>query len=328
MILHRNGLMTYRSEILTYRVQPGWLLLVGWLSIAASNCVAWSQSESEPTGATVTVPRVLVTPISETEVPAQVPGVLAAVSMQVGDMIEAGAVLARVDDAEARMTEGLAEVALEIAEIEAAGEPLIEAAEAAYEVAKNNLRRAEESLENFRRSISQAELDDYRLKATEAKTFLWQQRRDVEVAGLTRRLRRQELELASDLTRRHSIVAPVGGMVKAVERELGEWVVPGQSIVTILRLDRLRCVGFIAADLVSEAPRRASLVGRDATLFIPAPDDTAARRFSGTVTFVDPEIEPESDQVRVWVEIENEDLRLRPGDRGTLEIDWPAAAGR
>jgi RND family efflux transporter MFP subunit len=305
------------------------------VSVAVSS---WSLSYAQPPGdradgrssgfaLPVEVPRVLVTPISETEIPARVAGVLAETVIRVGDMVQGGAVLGHIDDAEAKMAEGLAEVELGIANVLAQAEPLVEAAEVAYEVAQNNLRRAEESLANFGKSISQAEMDDYRLKATEAKTALWEQRRGVEVAVLTQRLRRQQFELARDATGRHQIVSPVTGMIKEIDREVGEWVVPGQTIARVIRLDRLRCVGFLPADRVRNGYGPDAIIGRDAEFYVP--DKVAgASRFKGTIVFLSPEIDPESDQIRVWVEVDNPDLRLRPGDRGTLVLDWPKPLNR
>ncbi len=271
----------------------------------------------------VVVPRVLVTAISDTEVPAQVAGVLAEVAAREGTIVAQGDTLARVDDAEARMTEALAEIEMAIAEKQASATPLVEAAEAAHEVAKSNLRRAEESLANFGRSISQAEMDEYRLRATETKTSVWEQRHKIEIAGLTHRHRRQQLDLAQDRSQRHRVLAPVNGMVKEVPREVGEWVIPGQPIARIIRLDRLRCVGFLAAETIRLHEGDAELVGMEATLFVPSIEAPDAKTFRGTLTFLDPEIEPESDQIRIWVEVENVGLKLRPGDRGTLVLDFP-----
>lgn len=279
--------------------------------------------ESTPADAsdTLLIPRVLVTPISEIEVPAQATGALAEVLVKVGDLVEAGTLLARIDDTEAAMAEGVAEVEWEIAGKQAEGLPLVQAAEEAAEVARRNLARAEQSLKDFRRSISEAEMDDYRLKATEAKALLWERRQVLEIARLNHQLRAKQLDQAKDQTRRHQIVSPAKGMVKEIVRDTGEWMIPGQPLARVLTLDRLRCVGFLPADRVRDLEDPSAWLGLEATLWVPSADDPQARRFAGKITFLDPEIEPESDQVRIWVEIDNADLKLHPGDRGTLRID-------
>lgn len=299
-----------------------------WL---CGSLLGWSVAQAED-GASglarepLVVPRVLVIPISEIEVPAKATGTLSEISVRVGDLVEAGALLARVDDTEARMAEGLAEVEWEIAGKQAEGLPLVQAAEQAAEVAERNLARAEQALANFGRSITQAEMDDYRLKATETKASLWERRQSLEIAMLNHQLRARQLDLARDQTRRHQVLSPAKGMVKELAREAGEWVIPGQPVVRVIRLDRLRCVGFVPAARVRNSDAPATWIGRRATLLVPSAEDPEARQFVGQVTFLDPEIEPESDQVRLWVEIDNADLRLHPGDRGTLRIDWAAGS--
>lgn len=277
---------------------------------------------------TIEVARVLVTAISETEVPAREAGVLAEVLVQEGDVVEQGMQLAKIDDAEARILEAAAQLEAAIAAKQSQAEPLVEAAEAAHEVALRNLQRAEESLATFGRSISQAEMDEYRLAATEAKTLVWERRREREIAELQHQLHLQQWELARARRERHAITAPLAGLVKEVHRQRGEWVTPGQPVARILRLDRLRCVGYLDADLARTRWAGGELSGREAVLYVPSAADPQARQFTGKVTLLGPEIEPESDQVKIWVEIDNPERQLRPGDRGTLRIDWPAPPSR
>lgn len=276
----------------------------------------------------IEVARVLVTAISETEVPAREAGVLAEVLVQEGDVVEQGMQLAKIDDAEAQILEAAAQLEAAIAAKQSQAEPLVEAAEAAHEVALRNLQRAEESLATFGRSISQAEMDEYRLAATEAKTLVWERRREREIAELQHQLHLQQWELARARRERHAITAPLAGLVKEVHRQRGEWVTPGQPVARILRLDRLRCVGYLDADLARTRWAGGELSGREAILYVPSAADPQARQFTGKVTLLGPEIEPESDQVKIWVEIGNPERQLRPGDRGTLRIDWPAPPSR
>ena len=43
-------------------------------------------------------------------------------------------------------------------------------------------------------------------------------------------------------------------------------------------------------------------------------------QFPGVLRFVSPEVSPVDGRVRIWAEIENPDLLLRPGVRGSLAI--------
>jgi macrolide-specific efflux system membrane fusion protein len=48
------------------------------------------------------------------------------------------------------------------------------------------------------------------------------------------------------------------------------------------------------------------------------PDSRDAGYFEGPLRFISPEIDPVSKQVRVWAEIDNRELKLRPGQQGQL----------
>ena len=99
-----------------------------------------------------------------------------------------------------------------------------------------------------------------------------------------------------------------------VYRNHGEWVKPGEPVVRILRLDRLRVEGFLKSrDLTP------GLQGRTVKLVVDLPGD-AGREFLGKISFVDPEVDPVNSQVRVWVEVQNQDLRLRPGMQAKMII--------
>lgn len=82
----------------------------------------------------------------------------------------------------------------------------------------------------------------------------------------------------------------------------------------IIRLNRLRAEAFLASKTLP-----LDLVGRPARLVIDVPGK-APVSFEGKLVFVSPEIDPVNGQVRVWAEIDNHDLSLRPGQTGTLVI--------
>ncbi len=101
-------------------------------------------------------------------------------------------------------------------------------------------------------------------------------------------------------------------------RHQGEWVEPGQTIARILRLDRLRAEGLVGGNEVS-----GDMQGRKATLTVDI--DGHPMEFTGTVTFVSPEVDPVNGQVRIWAEVENPQFKLRPGLHGSMIIS-PAAS--
>jgi macrolide-specific efflux system membrane fusion protein len=114
--------------------------------------------------------------------------------------------------------------------------------------------------------------------------------------------------------RQRRIIAPIGGIVTQVNRQRGEWVQPGQPIVRILRLDQVRAEGLASAHEVD-----GQLLGRPVKLTVELGQKPV--EFSGKVVFVSPEVDPVNGQVRVWAEIDNRELKLRPGQHGSLTIE-------
>ena len=134
-----------------------------------------------------------------------------------------------------------------------------------------------------------------------------QAQRDAASAVSNQKIKENDCKAAQEKLDRHRISAPIAGVVVRVYRNRGEWVKPGEPVVRILRLDRLRAEGFLKSrDLTP------GLQGRTVKLAVDLPGD-AGREFLGKISFVDPEVDPVNSQVRVWVEVQNQDLRLRPG---------------
>ena len=116
---------------------------------------------------------------------------------------------------------------------------------------------------------------------------------------------------------RHTIAAPFRGVVVQVMRHRGEWVKPGDVVARILRLDRLRAEGFLKMQSSNE-----DLSGCPARVLVDLPA-ASGTEFPGKVVFVDLEIDPVNAQTRVWVEIENRGLQLRPGMRARVVLEPP-----
>jgi macrolide-specific efflux system membrane fusion protein len=91
-------------------------------------------------------------------------------------------------------------------------------------------------------------------------------------------------------------------------------VEPGEDVARIVRIDRLRAEGF------SDARKtRSDWVERPVTIHVQL-GSTEPEAFSGKIVFVSPEIDPVNGQIAIWAEIDNPDLLLRPGLRGTMTI--------
>ena len=152
------------------------------------------------------------------------------------------------------------------------------------------------------------------MAADKAELEIEQAVHDQETAELTSRLKETEMKLAQQAIDRRAIVSPISGMVVQVNSQRGEWVQAGKTVIRVLRLDRLRVEGFVPSQRLA-----GDLVGRKVTLTVDLPDKPAVE-FTGSVVFVSPEIDPVNQTVRVWAEIDNSKLLLRPGLRGKVTI--------
>jgi RND family efflux transporter MFP subunit len=262
----------------------------------------------------VDIPSMLIKLVEQVDVPARETGLLAAVNASEGQIVAAGALLAQIDDTEARLAAERAQIELAVARRNAANNISVRFAKKSVEVAKAELQRSLESVKKYPKSVSDSELDRLRLLVEKGSLEVEQAEHEFSVAAFTQQIRANDCEAAQAKVNRHRIVAPISGVVVQVHRRLGEWVKPGETVLRILRLDRLRAEGFLKAADVSP-----DLQGRSVKLIVALPNAPAAE-FAGKIIFLDPEIDPVNAQVRVWVEVQNEGLRLRPGMRAKMTL--------
>ena len=261
---------------------------------------------------------------------------------------------ARTAVAEAEAASEKARFELEIAKKKADSNIAVRYAVKAAKLADAEWQRAIGARKEFRDSVSQNEIEHLQLASEKAHLDVEQSEQDAQTAGLSRQVKqsdvtalglpvkRRELELkqaedgaqiasitqhlrehdvavAQRELERRAIKSPLAGVVVQILRHKGEWVVPGDKVVRVLRIDRLRVEGFIAArDL------HRSLHGAPAMVTVTLPNQQPVE-VRGKVVFVSPEIDIVNQQVLVWAEIENAGPQfvLRPGMKATLAIELP-----
>jgi macrolide-specific efflux system membrane fusion protein len=262
----------------------------------------------------IEVPSIVLRAIDHVEVAASEYGKLSEAPARPGDRVERGTLLARIEDAEAQSERNKADLQLRIARQKAGNAVDLKFAQKSHEVDKAELRRGQESLQRFPGSISASEMDRLRLSMERSELAVEQARHDRELAGHEAGVLEEELRIAESRLERRRIVSPIDGVVVEVKRQAGEWVQPGQTVARVLGLDRLQAEGFVTV-------RQTALlrVGAPATLTVVLPDERTAQ-FKGQVTFLSPEVDPVTNEVRVHVEVENTRHELKPGFRGRLII--------
>jgi macrolide-specific efflux system membrane fusion protein len=290
-------------------------------TIIAAACVLAAASSSvaaSPSTASLHVDSVVLTLIDQVDLAAREAGALEQIAVREGQTVENGALLARLDDTDAVLSLDKAKLEREIADKEANDDIKLRFAKKALEVATAEEQRAIESSQKFSKSVSQTELDELRLTKQKAGLEVEAAAQDREIARLTAKLKENAVETANNNVAHRRIVAPLGGMVVQIKRQRGEWVQPGDVVVRIVRLDRLRAEAFINAHEIG-----GDLVGRPVTLTVDLPG-AARSQFHGKIVFVNPETNPVNGQSRVWAEIENPQQILRPGLSGSMTIEEAA----
>ncbi|MGP1345932.1 MAG: efflux RND transporter periplasmic adaptor subunit [Phycisphaerales bacterium] len=181
------------------------------------------------------------------EVASREPGLVAELNFEPGDLIEAGAVIARLDDTllaieKARLASDLL-----------AREAEIEEREAELAQAQSDLQRVE-TLDRAG-GANERELTQARTDVRAALARLERTRADAEVARVEQRRIEQRLE---DMV----IRSPYNGQITSKQTEVGQWVSTGDPVVGLVWLDS------VDAYLDVPEPFIAPLTSADATVTI------------------------------------------------------------
>src|SRR6185436_4268465 len=111
----------------------------------------------------------LVKLADQLDVPARQAGTIAQFEVQEGVRVKEGAVLARVEDTEAKFAEERAKVELQIATQNAVSDVAVRSAERTLVAAVAEMKRAEEARTKLRDLVTENEMDKLRLTADQAR---------------------------------------------------------------------------------------------------------------------------------------------------------------
>jgi multidrug efflux pump subunit AcrA (membrane-fusion protein) len=246
--------------------------------------------------------------IETTSVSAQATGMISLLDIKEGAKVQTGQVLGKIRDAGISLQSERAKVAIEVAKKKQGNDIDKRLALKNRAVAENEYKRAVDANSQVRDVYPANELDRLRLlfdRATlesERTTYIQ------EMAGLDVSIAEIEYRQSLELLERYCITAPCEGVVVAVEKRAGEWVEPGSILLKIVQMDKLRIEGFINSDDAS-----ADLLECKATVQVQSGGKLVEKQ--ATVSFISPDANPLNAQVRVFLEVDNRDGRLRPGQR-------------
>jgi multidrug efflux pump subunit AcrA (membrane-fusion protein) len=275
-------------------------------------------------------------------------GKVSNVSVNVGDFVSRGGVIAKIDDsdarrelagAQARVKQAVAGVRQAEARLglepngrfNASTIPEVRAAGAAYEQAQAELRQAEANEKRYRDLVETGDVpmmtyeqfrttrDTARARANSAREVLEaavntarQNNQAIASAQATVEAAETEVATARQALADTVILAPFSGFISARPVAVGEFVSTAQVVATVIRSNPIKIQIQVA-----EADVPSVVLGRGVSVQVDAYKD---RSFAGVVTAVNPAIDPMSRSAVVEAAIENADNALRSGMFGTARI--------
>jgi len=288
------------------------------IALGALFAVCWLPAAAR--GENVTLPHCLVSLIYEAKVPAEEAGVLVEMLVREGAQVGDNDLLARIDDTKTRMEVDVAGYKLEVAKEEAANDVQVRYATAAAKVAEAEYLVNEEANRKVPGTVPQVEIR--RLLLTHQRSTL-----EIEQAQMKFRIAQKELAVSQaefaaskeNLDRRlikapvmspprtdaagNPVAAPGDEKVKAEVVELfrhaGEWVQPGDPVLHLVRMDRLRIEGFLNAGATSPG----DVINQPVTIRVNFAGGRP-EQFQGHVVFVSPVVQAGGDY-QVWAEVDN-----------------------
>lgn len=212
----------------------------------------------------------------EASLRAEVGGAVLEVLAEAGERVKPGQVLARIDDAALR-------------DALLAARSGVAAAQNGLHLAESNATRARALSAAGALAVQQAEQAEAALEGARA-----------QLADA-----RARLALAEQQAGKTRVRAPFAGIVAQRHASAGDVVAPGAALFTVIDPARLQFEGSIPAARLGElrpgAPVELSVTGFE------------GERFGGELERIAPSVDPATGQVRVYVDVKNEDGRLISG---------------
>ncbi|MCX7424684.1 MAG: HlyD family efflux transporter periplasmic adaptor subunit [Planctomycetia bacterium] len=268
---------------------------------------------------TITQPSCRVTLIDEAQVSAQEAGMLLEVAAQDGQQVEAGEVLARIDETLTQLQKNVAEKELEVATKRSQDQVSVDYARAAADVAKRDYWRKKEANDRVHGSVSQADIELANLQYIQYNLQTKKSIFELEIAAAEAEVKKKSLDAAKEHIARSEIKAPWAGAVDRVIRHTGDWVQPGDPVLRLVRMDKLR----VKSTLKAAEYMPADVVGQPVSIVVKLPRGKTAA-FQGKVTGVSPLVEA-GGTFFVWAEVDNRKENgfwlLRDGMSADMTID-------
>lgn len=257
----------------------------------------------------------------EAQVAAETSGRVVSAPVERGTRVPAGGALitisatesqAQLDEAEANAAQ--IEARLGIAngsQFDVDRVPEVANAHASYDLAQTEFQRAQMLFD--RKLLSQADFDTRRVQAEAAKRQYEISRNNAVQQYQSLIAARARLALARKAVADTVVRAPFDGVVGQRLVAVGDYVVRGTKIASVLRTSPLRVELTVPEQYTTEVA-----IGRPVTLTV---DSYPGQTFTGRVRYVSPNLRADSRSLVVEAVVPNEDRMLKPGSFATANIE-------
>lgn len=305
------------------------------------------RSESRDVASTINATGTFVA-METSDVAPKVAGKIANIYTNVGQFVGAGATIAKIDDRDARLQLVSAQAAVKQARaavrqaearlgllgggsFEASTIPEVRAANANYQQALAEQKQAEANEKRYREltetgDVAMVTYETYRTTRDTARARTNAAKQQLDAAINTAKQNNQAIVSAqADVEAAQTEVAeaqkaiadtvvqaPFAGYVSSRPTAVGEYVSSSSIIVTLLRTNPIK-----AEIQVAEADVPYAVIGRGVSLEVDAYKD---RKFAGSITAVNPAVDPNSRSATVEAMVENDSNALRPGMFATARV--------
>ena len=252
--------------------------------------------------------------VEQVDIPATANGKIVELVERVGAQVTEGQVVARIDNTRAKLELERARNDLLIATEEANSVHQIEFVKKSLDVAISDLERAQKSNRSYNNVVPPQEMDRLRLLVEKYSAEVEKLKFDRQILTMKTKQKQTVVEEKELNLEDHLIRASLAGRIINLSKQEGEWVDKSESVLTILRTDKLRIEVRVPLSKIT------SRFQSSAARFSPAHANRQNRSFRGTIVFVSPKVETLNNLVKVWIEFDNPEGLLRPGMKGTLKI--------
>lgn len=284
----------------------------------------------------------------------KVAGKVVNVNVNIGDFVGQGTTIAKIEDSDARrrLASAQASVKQAVASVRqaearlglgpqssfnASSIPEVRSANANYEQALAELRQAEANEKRYRDLVQSGDTamityeqyrtarDTARARANVAKEQLdaqinnaKQNNAAIASAQASVEAAQTQVETAKQELADTIVKAPFSGFVTDRQVAVGEYVSSANTIATIIRSNPIKIQMQVA-----EADVPSVIIGRGVSIQV---DAYRERRFAGTVSAINPSVDPNSRSAIVEAKVENGDNSLRAGMFATARINKEGGA--